>query len=388
MNDSPIQHPKEEMLALSAGGDLPLWSAWRVRRHLRSCEPCRETLAAYANLRVGLSALPAPEPPWNLAVTILARVPRDNEPAARFAFFGPLAATAALAAAGALAVLLMPLQQTPLPPPLQGHLAAPQIQPSPASPISSGETRAARQESSTNPARSAQVAKFATLKEAEEDRDRRYLASFAASSANGNAPRTNPVLDRWAEQASAQDRHLPRPVVGLRAEMYRSHALLSRVEVVALPESPLEIVSAEALFAEGHLIDPVVEVRNASSQVIRDYQIVWVFRDASGTEFRGHLMSWGSAAKPLAPGATAKLSETIVLEAEKNTRESALATAKVFLRSATVRDRATGTETVWVPGRTVLAARNLGEFLPLPERTRALLEEYRRSGVHALAQLR
>jgi hypothetical protein len=389
-----MNHPKEELLALSAGGDLPLWSAWLVRRHLRSCTACRETREAYANLRVGLSALPAPEPPMHLAATILSGVPRHSEPApARFALFGPLAATAALAAAGVLAVLMLPLRHAPLPaPPPVAQMSQlpkpPQVKPSPLAPMAVVETPATPPEQAfakSPETGMSQIAKFTTVAEAEEDRDRRYLAGFAVSPANGATPRTNQVLDPWLDHVRVQDRHLPHVVVGLRAEMYRSHALPARVETVALPGSPLEIVSAEALFAEGHLIDPMVEVRNASTHVIHDYQIVWVFCDASGAEFRGRLMSWGSAAKALGPGARAKLSETIVLEADQ---KAALATAKVFLRSATVGNG--NVETVWVPERTVLASRNLGEFLPLPTggETARLLDEYRRSGMKALAQLK
>jgi hypothetical protein len=229
------------------------------------------------------------------------------------------------------------------------------------------------------------AAQFTTVAAAEWDRDRRYLSGFAPSP-DGKTPRTNHTLDQWAERVDAQDRHLPRPVVGLPAEMLRSHALPSRVDVVALPGSPLQIVSAEALFAEGHLIDPVVEVRNASSHVIRDYQIVWVFRDASGNEFRGRIMSWGATTKPLAPGATAKLSETIVLEAEKKkSPDAAFTTARVFLRSATTAD---SNASIWVPERAALEARHLGEFLPLPTETATLLKEYRRSGVQAFAKLK
>ncbi len=384
-----MNHPKEELLALSAGGDLPMWSAWQVRRHLRSCAACRETLEAYANLRVGLSALPAPEPPVNLAASILAGIPRFSDPAPRFSLFGRLAfgglaATAALAAAGVLAVLVMPHQQTSLPSLVRARVAPP----TPSSPYPAIETPVTTPEEAPAKSVATLVARFTTVKDAEEDRDRRYLAGFASALANSNAPRTNPVLDQWMEGLRAQDRHLPRPVVGLRAEMFRSHALPARVEVVALPGSPLEIVSAEALFAEGHLIDPVVEVRNASSRVIRDYQIVWVFRDATGAEFRGTLMAARLGAKGLGPGARAKLSETIVLEAQKNTRESALATARVFVRSATVAGSAARNEAVWVPDRTMLEARHLGEFLPLPAQTARLLDDYRRSGVQALAQLR
>ena len=380
-----MKHPNEEMLALSAGGDLPFWSAWQVGRHLRSCATCRETRDAYANLRVGLSALPAPEPPAGLPASILARVPRHGQPVpARFAPFGAWAAATALAAVAVLSVLVLPVQ--PAPAPIRAIAVPPQIKPSPLSPAPQAEAPSTMPaEAPVKSATPEPVAKFTTVAAAESDRDRRYLEGFAPSSVNPNAPRRNPVLDQWAEKVDAQNRHLPQVVVGLQAEMLRSHALPSRVEVVALPESPLQIVSAEALFAEGHLIDPVVEVRNVSSRVIRDYQILWVFRDASGNEFRGRVMSWGATTKALAPGATAKLSETIVLEAEKKKNpESALTTAKVFLKSATM-----GTNgDIWVPDRAVLEARHLGEFVPLPLETANLLKEYRKSGVQAFAKLK
>ena len=67
----------------------------------------------------------------------------------------------------------------------------------------------------------------------------------------------------------------------------------------------------------------------------------------------------------------------------KPTPESALTTARVFVRSAT-----TANEGVWVPARAVLEAHRLGEFLPLPAETARLLDEYRRSGVQALAKLK
>src|ERR1035438_3606526 len=177
MNHPPMKHPEEELLALSAGGDLPLWSAWRVRRHVRSCAACRETVQAYANLRVGLSALPAPEPPMNLAASILAGVPRYSDPApARFGLFGPLAATAALAAAGVLAVLVMPLQQAPPPAPPAAKMGPPSTKPALLPPAPEVQPAASPREDAqvkSEVTATPQVAKFTTVKDAEEDRDRR-----------------------------------------------------------------------------------------------------------------------------------------------------------------------------------------------------------------------
>jgi hypothetical protein len=395
-----MNHPKEELLALSAGGDLPWWSAWQVRRHLRSCEECRDTQTSYANMRVGLSALPAPEPPADLAAAILARIPRAVDRArVRFSPFGALAATAALAAAGVFAVLVMPRFEAPVPVPGLAHLGpAPPVLPITSVPASEpGSPEASKQIVTERPQPpTSQLPTFATVDEAEAARDLRYLASFAPSSPLSESPKNNPVLDQWVDRVQSEkraaNRHLPTPVAGLRAEMLRSHALSARVEVISLPGSPLEIVSAEALFAEGRLIDPTVEVRNVSSRVIRNCEIVWVFRDQSGAEFRGRLMASGKS-KVLQPGMRAKLSETIVLEAEKGPERKApeLAAAKVFVRSATIGKGVTATamnDSVWVPDRATLEARHLGDFVPLPPQTARLLDEYRKSGVQALAQVR
>ena len=166
--------------------------------------------------------------------------------------------------------------------------------------------------------------------------------------------------------------------VGPHAEILRTHALPGHVEIVALPGSPVQIVSAEALFAEGRLIDPVVEIRNAGSHPIKDCQLVWVVRDASGSEFRGSIVA---ATKPLAPGARAKYAQSIVLEPERRSAETQIAAARVFVRAASTAD------TVWVPERTALEARNLGNFIPLPADTLRVLAEYRSQGAKAFAKL-
>ncbi len=363
-----MSHPKEELLALAAGGDLPFWSGFTVRRHLRQCAECRETVESFANLRVGLSSLPTPDAPAHLSAQVLAGVPRDNGTAhSPFRFFVPLTAAAALAAAGVVTVLVLPSDKI-APPKFAG------------TPIKPPQPLVVLMVPTPELPPPAPVAKFTTVADAEKDRDQRYLSSFAANF--DGRQRKDPALDAWEEGVRTQRRRVPLPVIGLPAEMLRSHALPAKLDVVALPGSPVEIVSAEALFAEGRLIDPTVTVRNVSNRPIRDYQIVCVFRDASGAEFRGRMMAAG-AGKVLAPGARAQLSDTIVLEPEKKKApEAALVAARVFVRSATTSD------SVWVPDRATLAAKHLNEFLPVPQETAKLLEAYRKSGVQALAQLR
>ena len=61
-----MKHPNEGTLALHAGGDLGLVARWRTERHLAKCGPCRDCVAAFAQLREVLPDLAEiPEVPWN-----------------------------------------------------------------------------------------------------------------------------------------------------------------------------------------------------------------------------------------------------------------------------------------------------------------------------------
>ena len=232
------QHPNENTLALAASRDLPFFSAWTTRRHVASCAECRATVEEYAQMRVAMSALPVPEPPADFAASILSRVPRESQENSRgFAWLGWASAVAI--AGVALTVSMWPAPMLPsapprldarqtqpiLPPPV---LPAPHEDPpvAPAAPTDRTDVAVA-----TPP--SAPV--FATLADAEQDRDKRYLVDFARQ--QPTAP-----LGNWADSAQ----RLPQIVVGPLAENLRSHALPGRVEVIAMPGSPVEIVKAEA----------------------------------------------------------------------------------------------------------------------------------------------
>ena len=61
-----MKHPNEGTLALHAGGDLGLVEGWRTERHLAKCDRCRDSVAAFAELREVLPELAEiPEVPWN-----------------------------------------------------------------------------------------------------------------------------------------------------------------------------------------------------------------------------------------------------------------------------------------------------------------------------------
>jgi hypothetical protein len=50
------KHPSETELALLAGEDAPLLSRFRLRRHVRDCAPCQDTVSGFVMLRSALAA--------------------------------------------------------------------------------------------------------------------------------------------------------------------------------------------------------------------------------------------------------------------------------------------------------------------------------------------
>lgn len=61
-----MKHPSQANLALQAGDDLGFFARWRVERHLRQCDRCREALESYQVTRQILPDLAEiPEIPWN-----------------------------------------------------------------------------------------------------------------------------------------------------------------------------------------------------------------------------------------------------------------------------------------------------------------------------------
>jgi anti-sigma factor RsiW len=103
---------KEELLALHAGGDLPVAEAAEVEQHVLQCGNCAKELASYRSARESLMALRgeslAVEGLWaeiEARLDVVDATTRHQRPwYARYSFGAPLAAAAALV----LAVQLMP----------------------------------------------------------------------------------------------------------------------------------------------------------------------------------------------------------------------------------------------------------------------------------------
>jgi hypothetical protein len=49
-----MKHPDDSRLSLIAGGDAGFCESWMLRRHLRQCAPCRETVEAFRRLRADM----------------------------------------------------------------------------------------------------------------------------------------------------------------------------------------------------------------------------------------------------------------------------------------------------------------------------------------------
>ncbi len=407
-----MKHPHEEWLALEATGDLGVVRGFLVRRHVSQCAECRETVQGYAGLSAEYSRLPRPEPPVELDARLLTRVPVAPQPS--FAFWPrAVAATGVLAALGI--VLMLNNSQPPAPiatvakkavvdlPPVElvqtdttltvrnrstkvvagvaagststgVHLAPGESVSLPARPQGNVEVDAVLFLDGTTygPDKSGALTPL-RINRAEADRDRRYLAALRDTSQIAAA------MEQWESDAGRQSKTLPKTLVGPRAEVLRGHALPAKVEVVALPGAPVEIVSAEGSFGQGRLMDPTAEVRNSGSDGVKQYQLIWVFRDASGAEFRGRLSASATRSAVLEPGARVRFSEPIAFETGGRGHDREIVSAKVFVRAVEFAD-----DRIWVPARTDLDHLRLAAFLPLSTETERLLAAYRQQGVKAL----
>lgn len=52
--EAPLKHPRQNELALLAGGDLSMWSHWRVERHVARCGACQDQVRAFQAARARL----------------------------------------------------------------------------------------------------------------------------------------------------------------------------------------------------------------------------------------------------------------------------------------------------------------------------------------------
>lgn len=361
-----MSHPREEWLALEATGDLSWWRAALVRRHVAACADCAARMQEYAGLSTELHGIPSPEPPPGFSAQMLAAVSMNQDSAISQPRLAPAWMALSVVAALALLVVVGVEYSAPTQSPVVARTqpTAPEVAVQPPS----VETVAAP-ESSTRPV------VFTDLNQAEAARDRAYLAALATRQP-GTVAQT---LERWTDAAEQQQKTLPRIVAGARAELLRSHALPGRVEVVSLSGAPLEIVSAGASFAEGRLLDPSVELRNTGARPVKDFQIIWTFRDAAGGEYRARI---AVGRRGVAPGEKIALSETLAFETGRTGQEAEIVSARVFLRSAEFADAQ-----IWVPERKTLEARGVGQFLPLSQESQRLWAAYRRNGVQAVQAL-
>jgi hypothetical protein len=60
-----MNHPRENDLALLAGGEGGRFRRFLLERHVRTCADCRETIAQYQELRASLADIELPDLNWN-----------------------------------------------------------------------------------------------------------------------------------------------------------------------------------------------------------------------------------------------------------------------------------------------------------------------------------
>lgn len=216
------------------------------------------------------------------------------------------------------------------------------------------------------------------INQAESARDRRF---FLALFQSGGLPRLLPVLEKWVNEAHT----IPgaqRALAGDPAERAREQADAAVFRVVRLPGAPLEILSGRARLSEGRLVDPILEVRNQGGKPITDFQVGWVLRDLSGTEFRAATTTASArssawAGLPLAGGQTISWSNPTVLEVGPS--GSRVLAGRVYVRAVEFADGQ-----VWVPDRVALESMNLSSVATTSPETFRLFGLYRAQGAGSL----
>jgi len=216
------------------------------------------------------------------------------------------------------------------------------------------------------------------VNQAESARDRRF---FLALFQSGGLPRLLPVLEKWVNEAHT----IPgaqRALAGAAAERAREQADAAVFRVVRLTGAPLEILSGRARLSEGRLVDPILEVRNQGGKPITDFQVGWVLRDLSGTEFRAatttaSARSLASSGLPLAAGQTISWSNPTVLEVGPGANR--VLAGRVYVRAVQFADGQ-----VWVPDRVALESMNLSRVATTSPETFRLFGLYRAQGTPAL----
>ncbi len=223
------------------------------------------------------------------------------------------------------------------------------------------------------------------INQAESARDRRFFQGLFEA---GGVQRLLSVLEKWATEAAGapplSGPGTPRLLAREAAERARALAQLTDFRVVRFAGAPLEIVSARARVYERGLVDPALELRNLAGSDIADFQVAWVLRDASGTEFRAATVS-GSGRPPLArrfplsPGESLLWSDPAVLETGPGASGPILS-GRVYLRAVQF-----SSGKIWVPERTMFEAAGLGRLLAGSPEAIRLLRLYRGRGPEALA---
>ena len=80
----PGRHPSPELLQALIDGDLEASEAEALQRHLADCESCAAEVKAWRDLYSALDGVPHLDPPEDLTVQVMARLPTATRPSGKF----------------------------------------------------------------------------------------------------------------------------------------------------------------------------------------------------------------------------------------------------------------------------------------------------------------
>lgn len=217
--------------------------------------------------------------------------------------------------------------------------------------------------------------------EMEARREREYFKSVLAS--GGDEELRQEMLASLAQQ-----RRRPRLEArlagagGATVSSAVSSSAQRQVQLAFLdfPDSPLELVSGTAEVSGLTASSPRIRVRNRSQKPVRYFELGWLLRDGSGTQYAAGSVPPPAADLDLKPGETLSTSQQRrFVFALRGGDSFSIEGMSGYFKQVQFEDG-----TVWIPARQDLVRSALAETIPVTAEEQRLSDIYRNKGLKAL----
>jgi hypothetical protein len=148
------------------------------------------------------------------------------------------------------------------------------------------------------------------------------------------------------------------------------------------PNSPLELVSGTAVVSGETATSPRIRVRNRSAKPVRYFELGWLVRDGSGTQYTAGSVPPPAADLNLKPGETLSTSQQRqFVFTSRSGNDFAIEGMSGYFKQVEFEDGS-----VWIPARQDLARSDLAETIPVSAEEQRLSDIYRTKGLKALVE--